>query len=478
MLSEFEQIEHSFGAEKAADVRKTLHFLLRHQFVFAGDRGTTVAYNTIMDGRFRDTIDAFFDSCGYRLHRDPEAQWAGIVAADEDVPLPRMKLDETIIALVLAAHWQDEVNIGAVEDRATVVTTLNTLYDRYREMVQVNGRTAVPISRFHEILKRSRAAQPGRHPRFRSRQTRLPGRYPADDQADQRQRCAGPDRAIRAAGREPPAFEGEWRSGMMELRHLALVNWHLFDIEDIEVGGHMGVLGENRSGKSTILDMAQVVLTGGNRKFQRLNAVAGESSKGRGGSPKRSVAGYCLGALGEDQTRRNEARTYIALGFEDSDGMRPPVTIGLALEARKSESNETVLGRFVAVGKVLKSEDFVEVRQGRRYPAQWDDVRARMVSVLGADNFINHRDRPGDYVREYMRHLLPHLPYGEQNAAALQKAVVNAMTMNQNQTATEFVRRFILEENPIRVGELRESIQTYRNINVTIQKMREKLSNT
>jgi uncharacterized protein DUF4194 len=153
MLSEFEQIEHSFGAEKAADVRKTLHFLLRHQFVFAGDRGTTVAYNTIMDGRFRDTIDAFFDTCGYRLHRDPEAQWAGIVAADEDVPLPRMKLDETIVALVLAAHWQDEVNIGAVEDRATVVTTLNTLYDRYREMVQANGRTAVPTSRFHEILR-------------------------------------------------------------------------------------------------------------------------------------------------------------------------------------------------------------------------------------------------------------------------------------------------------------------------------------
>ena len=153
MLSEFEQIEHALGAEKSADVRKALHFLLRHQFVFAGDRGTTVAYNTIMDGRFRDTIDAFFDSCGYRVHRDPEAQWAGIVAADEDVPLPRMKLDETIVALVLAAHWQDEVNIGAVEDRATVVTTLNTLYDRYREMVQANGRSAVPTSRFHEILK-------------------------------------------------------------------------------------------------------------------------------------------------------------------------------------------------------------------------------------------------------------------------------------------------------------------------------------
>ena len=51
---------------------------------------------------------------------------------------------------------------------------------------------------------------------------------------------------------------------MMALRHLAMVNWHLFDVEDVEIGGHAGVFGENRSGKSTILDMAQVVLTGGN----------------------------------------------------------------------------------------------------------------------------------------------------------------------------------------------------------------------
>src|SRR6266508_419925 len=263
---------------------------------------------------------------------------------------------------------------------------------------------------------------------------------------------------------------------MMELRHLAMVNWHLFDTEDIEVGGHIGVLGENRSGKSTVLDMMQVVLTGANRKFQRLNAVAGESAKGRGGSPKRTVVGYCLGALGEDQARRDEARSYIALGFVDSDGSRPPVTVGLSMEARKSESSETVLGRYVAVGAILKAEQFVETRNGRKYPAQWEDVRDRIVSIVGANNFVNHRDRPGDYVREYMRHLLPHMPYvGEQNAGALQKALVNSMTLSQNYTATEFVRRFILEENPIGIGELRESIQTYRNINSTNQKMREKL---
>src|ERR1700686_5590670 len=153
MLSEVETIERTLGAEKAGDLRKALHFLLRRQFVFAGDPRTATVYNVLMDGRFRAVIDGFFDSCGYQVRRDTEAQWAGITALGEDVPLPKMKLDETIVILVLAAHWQDEVNVGAVEDRATVVTTLNTLYDRYREMAQPNGAHAITTSRFREILK-------------------------------------------------------------------------------------------------------------------------------------------------------------------------------------------------------------------------------------------------------------------------------------------------------------------------------------
>lgn len=153
MLSEFEAIERSLGAEKAADLRKAVHFLLRRQFLFAGDPRTGTIYNVIMDSRFRSVIDEFFDSCGYRVHRDTEAQWAGITAIGEDVPLPRMKLDETIVVLVLAAHWQDEVNVGAVEDRAIVVTTLNNLFDRYKDMVQPNGSSAISLSRFREILK-------------------------------------------------------------------------------------------------------------------------------------------------------------------------------------------------------------------------------------------------------------------------------------------------------------------------------------
>lgn len=261
---------------------------------------------------------------------------------------------------------------------------------------------------------------------------------------------------------------------MMELRRLTMVNWHLFDAEDIEVRGNFGILGENRSGKSTILDMAQVVLCGASRTYLRLNAVAGEGGKGRSSS-KRTVLGYCLGALGEGETRRTEAVTYIALGFADSDGLSPSVTIGLAIEARSAEATETILGRFVVIGKLLTTADFTEERSDGRYTAAWDDVKARIIANVGGANFINHREKAIDFVREYMRRLVPSLPSAEQNASALLKAVVNGMSLNQGYSATEFVRRFILEDNKIRIGELRSSIETYRGVSATIVTMRRKL---
>jgi len=52
------------GMEKASDLRKAIHFLLRRQFVFAGDPRTGTVFNILMDSRFKSVIDGFFDSCG------------------------------------------------------------------------------------------------------------------------------------------------------------------------------------------------------------------------------------------------------------------------------------------------------------------------------------------------------------------------------------------------------------------------------
>jgi len=158
MLAEFEEVEARFGAEKGADLRKACRYLARHQFVYAGDRGVSTIYDMVMDSRFRKVIDEFFDCMGYKVHREQEEQWAGILLHDEEMShTARMRMDETIVLLVTAAHWQDEANQGNVGDRATVLTTFNALYEKYREMTQGAVKQPITTARFLEILREMRA---------------------------------------------------------------------------------------------------------------------------------------------------------------------------------------------------------------------------------------------------------------------------------------------------------------------------------
>ncbi|PVE22388.1 hypothetical protein DC522_21675 [Microvirga sp. KLBC 81] len=158
MLSEFEQVEATFGAEKATDLRKACRYLLRNQFAYSGDRGAATVYNTLTDARFRRVADELFDSLGYRVHRNAEEQWVGILLDDDDPSsVPRLKLDETIVVLVLGSHWQEEADLGNLLDRATALTTVNVLHERYRDLVQAAGKPAIPAARFLDLLREAEA---------------------------------------------------------------------------------------------------------------------------------------------------------------------------------------------------------------------------------------------------------------------------------------------------------------------------------
>lgn len=261
----------------------------------------------------------------------------------------------------------------------------------------------------------------------------------------------------------------------MKLAHVAMVGWHMFDVEDIAVEGDIGILGENRSGKSTILDLLQIILTGASSTYYRLNSPAGDNGGAKSKS-QRTVRGYCLGQLGENDFKRETSLTYVSMSFVDPEGSKPPVTIGLAIEASRNESSEVVLGRFVATGLSLKTEDYLIERDGRLFPLEWDDFRSRMNTTLGQDKFINHRDRAMDFVREYMRRLVPGMPAGEKHAGAMLKALVNAMTLPTGLSATQFVRSFIIPEQPIRIADLRNSIETYRGVDRAISIMKARLA--
>ena len=94
---------------------------------------------------------------------------------------------------------------------------------------------------------------------------------------------------------------------MKTLTRIRLVNWHYFVNETINIKGSVLISGENTSGKSTILDAIQLVLTTNYRKF---NIAANERSN-------RDLRGYVRGKSGDnDQSyiRTGSVITYVEIG--------------------------------------------------------------------------------------------------------------------------------------------------------------------
>ncbi|AWJ90495.1 hypothetical protein Sp245p_12205 [Azospirillum baldaniorum] len=54
---------------------------------------------------------------------------------------------------------------------------------------------------------------------------------------------------------------------MKQLVRIGMINWHLLPAVDIAVTADVGVIGENRSGKSTLLNLTQLVITGNNGRI-------------------------------------------------------------------------------------------------------------------------------------------------------------------------------------------------------------------
>jgi hypothetical protein len=153
---------------------------------------------------------------------------------------------------------------------------------------------------------------------------------------------------------------------MIELRRIVLLNWHLLTRADLDLAGDGAVLGQNRSGKSTLIDLIQAVFAGGSARLFRFNRSAGEG----GGRSDRTLAGYCLGQLNEDTFLRNEARSHIALVFEDSSGTKLPVSIGLAIEASRGQQAE-VVGHFIAEGVRLDTGMLLDEAANGLRPTDW-----------------------------------------------------------------------------------------------------------
>lgn len=264
---------------------------------------------------------------------------------------------------------------------------------------------------------------------------------------------------------------------MKLLNRIILVQWYLLEAIQIDIEGNTAIVGPNAAGKSSILDAVQAVLMGGNMNMIRLNASAGEKSK-------RSLLEYCLGMVRDsnstddndsDLQPRQSATSYIVLSFRDSD-TQEETAIGLSMHAQLAGRMFNIDGRFIAPRSSLILRDFIEQSGDGDMPIPWERVKAdlrKRCKNQGAElQLMPDGER---FVREIGEALSYQGRSFEPKRFA--KNLQNAITFNPKlfNDVSQFVRRYILDDHPIRVKELQDSLRRYRDIETKTKEVKAKI---
>ncbi|MCB5160315.1 SbcC/MukB-like Walker B domain-containing protein [Marinomonas algarum] len=253
---------------------------------------------------------------------------------------------------------------------------------------------------------------------------------------------------------------------MKKLNRIVLVNWYLLGAEEIDIRGNTAIIGPTGSGKSSLLDAIQTVLTGASKRHLNYNASAND-----GKASGRSIRSYILGMIDSGQANakvfgtqpREDAVSYLALVFEDSITQKES-TVGLALSASLASPEEDVLGRFVLSNVGVRKTDFIDQMDGKSYQAKpWIDVREAMKKNC-LDPYIKSGSASAtQYINRYLEELSP----SNDKLITLDgflKNFKNALKFVPIASPTRFVQDFVLAEAPLQIGAYQKSLNEYRQL--------------
>lgn len=264
---------------------------------------------------------------------------------------------------------------------------------------------------------------------------------------------------------------------MKLLNRIILVQWYLLEAIQIDIEGNTAIVGPNAAGKSSILDAVQAVLMGGNMNMIRLNASAGEKSK-------RSLMEYCLGMVRDNNSTddndsdlqpRQSATSYIILSFKDSD-TQEETAIGLAMHAQLAGRVFEIDGRFIAPRSSLILRDFIEKSGDGEMPIPWERVKANLRQRCKIQGTELQLMPDGE---RFVREIGEALSYKGRSfePKRFTKNLQNAITFNPKlfNDVSQFVRRYILDDHPIKVKELQDSLRRYRDIETKTKEVKAKI---
>lgn len=237
---------------------------------------------------------------------------------------------------------------------------------------------------------------------------------------------------------------------MKIIKKLLLIHWHYFSHQLIELEGLNFLTGKNASGKSTIIDALQLVLlgdTGGN--------FFNKAASGKG---TRSLKGYLLGELGDDEASgfhyiRGNSRfsSYVAIEVYD-DEKKTSFTAGCCFDVYSE--NDWKNSKFFWFNGNFPENEFILDKT----PMRIDDLRKYLKQNYSVQDY--GMPESGKRFRELLYARLGGLR-PERFPSLLKKAV----SFNPHDNIEQFISEFVCDkQQEVDITPMQENIRSYKQL--------------
>ncbi|MGP9819059.1 SbcC/MukB-like Walker B domain-containing protein [Salinarimonas sp. NSM] len=262
------------------------------------------------------------------------------------------------------------------------------------------------------------------------------------------------------------------RPTFFELRNISFVNWYLFAADDIAIEGSVALVGANGTGKSSIIDGIQVVLSGNSAHHYRLNSSAQQSVE-----TKRTVLAYCLGVLDDVSDAqdgiRSQCLTWLMLGFKHKT-TGEEITIGISMAAKLGEGRVRDEAPFIVHDRILRAADVT--RSGVDAEGPWiealsfTEVKERLEAEGARVEKFPNATR---FIAEYATVLGPRR--GQMDYQRFMRSLRNAVQFKSAVNPNDFIRKNILTNERVDISGLRLSMASYKAIKERITQLEKRI---